>query len=69
MSFFDSLFVVDVNVNGDHYFLSTRAQARHCAKHFTCMMVTCKDPVAPVPSELYKQPKQATSLFFLYHSP
>lgn len=43
--------------------------AGHCVKHFTCMMVKWKDRVAPVPSALYKQPKQAPSVFFLYNSP
>lgn len=63
------LSVVDVSVNGDYHFSNTCPWARHCAKHFTCMMVRYKDPVVPVPSELYLPPKQASPLFFLYSSP
>lgn len=63
------LSVVDVSVNGDYHLLSICPRARHCAKHFTRMMVRYKDPVVPMPSGLYLPPGQATPLFFLYSSP
>lgn len=58
------LSVVDVSVNGDYHFSNTCPRARHCAKHFTCVMVRYKGPVVPMPSGLCLPPEQATLLFF-----
>ena len=63
------LSVADVGVNGDYHFSNTCPRARHCAKHFTCLMVRYKDPVVPTPAGLRLPPEQSTLLIFLYSSP